>query len=37
MTAMYTLYDATGSANVLVHLTLLECGASHQLWVDLSA
>lgn len=35
---MYTLYYAPGSANMLVHLTLLECGAAYRLErVDLDA
>lgn len=35
---MYTLYYAPGSANLLVHLTLLEIGAPHTLQrVDLDA
>jgi glutathione S-transferase len=38
MIAMYTLYYAPGSANLLVHLTLLEIGAPHTLErVDLDA
>src|SRR3546814_20866028 len=31
MIAMYTLYYAPGSANLLVHLALLEIGAPHEL------
>ena len=35
---MYTLYYAPGSADMLVHLTLLECGAPYRLErVDLDA
>lgn len=35
---MYTLYYSPGSASMLVHLTLLECGAEHALEpVDLQA
>src|SRR5690606_41741362 len=30
-TPMYTLYYAPGSANLLVHLALLEIGAPHEL------
>jgi glutathione S-transferase len=38
MIAMYTLYYSPGSANMLVHLTLLECGAPYTLErVDLDA
>jgi glutathione S-transferase len=38
MIAMYTLYYAPGSANMLVHLTLLEGGAPYRLeLMDLDA